>query len=131
MSKLKDTLKYFAGYVKKDAMREKAQKLLGGELAKTSMEVPASRSEPAKTPMRLYKAGGHVHPLTKEQTDMHLPRKETPKVIGMHETDKMKKGGHAKKHCQKFAAGGAAKIRHKQATAAGKPILKKVNKEKA
>lgn len=40
-----------------------------------------------------------------------------------------KEGGHVKKHkdCQKFAAGGVAKIRHEEANADGTP--KKMKKE--
>ena len=83
--------KFEAGYAGKDAMRDKAKKLMGNEFKNVTMTYPRSDSAPDKVPMRHYKKGGKVA-------------------------------------C--MAVGGAAKIRHKEATPAGMPIKKRVHRSK-
>lgn len=57
--KILEEIRYYAGYPENDSMREKAERLFHEE----ARENPRSASAPDRTPMRLYKKGGHVsHP---------------------------------------------------------------------
>lgn len=129
-----------AGYPGKDAMRGKAEKMLGGEFRKMSTAENNRTNTAARMPKRNFKTGGRVHGLTKDQTDLHIPKKagyamggsvyegemngERPTTKTVHhnyeadmrgerpvaKADGLKKGGCVKG----YAMGGVAKIRHKQ-----------------
>ena len=106
---------YKAGYSGHDAMRSNAEKMFASEMK--DVHRPAlteSMSSPARTEMRPFKKGGHAvprghhakhsapkhHPLTKEQTDLHLPKRMKSKPIKEEKFEKVehfKKGGHAHK----------------------------------
>lgn len=90
---------YKAGYAGRDLMRQRAEAMLGDEFKKTPMEAPKGLFSPENRHMRPFKKGGSVE--------------------GACVPHKMRR---------KFAAGGVAKIRHGQATAAGLPIFKKSRK---
>ena len=119
---MKITKNMKAGYQgKHDAMRVKAEKLL--DHPGSAKDVYYSKSCADKTRMRPYKEGGHVKDHEKHEM------KESKSYEKM---EHMKKGGDMKKDCkgpQKFAAGGAAKVRKGVATMEGKPIEGSVGKQ--
>ncbi len=107
-----------AGYVGKDSMRAKAEKMLGVPTTK-ELTSPASFSAPSNTKMRYYKKGGHVEkheekfekrPTQKDQGSMMKQikpamYKKGGKVTGlkaplniesMKDAKKLKRGGKAK-----------------------------------
>ena len=87
----------------KDSMRDLADKLMNHPGHAKDVYMSASAADKEK--MRLFKKGGHV----KQEEYGH----------GGH----VKKGTKSSSSCkQKFAAGGVAKIRHKEATTAGNPL---------
>lgn len=111
--------KMLPGFQGKDAMREKAKKILGNQM-RENMEPTYSSSAMGRTHIRPYKKGGKVHKLTKEQTDLHLPKMcKTPKNKQqlMSKADHFKKGGKVKserhKNMHKFADGGIADLANK------------------
>jgi len=105
-----------AGYQgKKDSMREKAERLLNHP--GKADDVYYSKSCADKSKMRAYKEGGSVKKEGSEMEYMHggtVKKMEDRVRTGASKKDK---GG-----CQKFAMGGVAKIRLKQATPQGLPI---------
>lgn len=111
-----------SGYMGEDSMRNKAEKMLGVHEIK---EPSGSFSSTDHDKMRLFKKGGHVKKTTEMRKAMkgrassktHTPPLNIESQVQMK---KMKDGGKA---C--YAMGGVGKIRHNQATAAGKPITKK------
>ena len=74
--------KFMSGYHGTDNMRAKAQKMLGGEFANTSMSPRSSASAPSRTPMREYKRGGHVEHFEASRERHHehqgMPKKRHP-----------------------------------------------------
>jgi hypothetical protein len=105
-----------AGYQgKPDAMRMKAEKLLNHP--GKADDVYYSKSCADKSKMRAYKEGGSVKKEGSEMEYMHggMVKKMEDRV----RTGASKKDKGA---CQKFAMGGVAKIRLKQATPQGLPI---------
>jgi len=68
-----------------------------------------------------------MHGMMKRPMEMARPAQQTP--MNTEQQAPMKKGGKVKKECgggaMKMAMGGSGKIRHKEMTAAGKPINKK------
>jgi len=105
-----------AGYQgKPDAMRMKAEKLLNHP--GKADDVYYSKSCADKSKMRAYKEGGSVKKEGSEMEYMHggMVKKMEDRV----RTGASKKDKGA---CQKFAMGGVAKIRLKQATPKGLPI---------
>lgn len=90
---------YKAGYDGPDLMRKRAEEMLQGEFEKTPMEAPKGLLSPENRKPRLFKKGGALASMCAKRAMRH-----------------------------KFAAGGVAKIRHGEATAAGLPILKKNRK---
>jgi len=113
MTKITKNMK--AGYQgKPDAMRMKAEKLLNHP--GKAEDVYYSKSCADKSKMRAYKEGGLVKKAKSHE------KMETAAVERLEErvrtgASKKDKGG-----CQKFAMGGVAKIRLKQATPQGLPI---------
>jgi hypothetical protein len=139
-----------AGYQgKKDAMRDKAAKLMNhpGE----AKDVYFSKSCADKEKIRPYKDGGHVKQrhevqkgieMFKDEMERHRQKEHHKKMKHLNkegEMDmkksgcmkKMKDGGAMKdmkkKDCsvQKLAMGGVAKIRHEEATKGGMPTKPK------
>ena len=118
---MKITKNMKAGYQgKHDSMRAKAEKLL--DHPGSAKDVYYSKSCADKERMRPFKEGGHVKDHKKHEM------KESKSYEKM---EHMKKGGSMKKDkdCQKFAAGGVAKIRKGVATIEGKPIEGSVGKQ--
>lgn len=104
-----------AGYQgKPDAMRMKAEKLLNHP--GKADDVYYSKSCADKSRMRAYKEGGSV----KKEGEMEYMKGGLVKKM----EDRVRTGASKKDKggCQKFAMGGVAKIRLKQATAQGMPI---------
>jgi hypothetical protein len=93
---------------KKDAMRELADKLMNHP--GTAKDVYMSASAADKEKIRPFKKGGHV----KKEEYGH----------GGHVKKSSKSGSSCKTKTAKsnYAAGGVAKIRHKQATKSGAPL---------
>jgi hypothetical protein len=89
---------YKAGHGGEDSMRSKAERMFHHEMQSMPKEIE-SASSTGRTKLRLYKKGGSVkaiHKLTKDQTDLHIPRRaKTPKlnIESLAEAQKMKKGG--------------------------------------
>lgn len=105
-----------AGYQgKPDAMRMKAEKLLNHP--GKADDVYYSKSCADKSKMRAYKEGGSVK---KEGSEIEYMKGGAVKKM----EDRVRTGASKKDKggCQKFAIGGVAKIRHKEATAQGMPI---------
>ncbi len=105
-----------AGYQgKPDAMRLKAEKLLNHP--GKADDVYYSKSCADKSRMRPYKEGGSVK---KEDSEMEYMKGGAVKKM----EDRVRTGASKKDkgRCQKFAMGGVAKIRHKEATPQGLPI---------
>lgn len=50
-------------------------------------------------------------------------RERADKMMGCHTPKEMKKGGKVKKKDDCYAMGGVGKIRHKESTKAGKPVM--------
>jgi len=103
-------MEYKAGFQGKDAMRAKAEKLMG-KVASASLKEKMPSSAVGKEKPRPYAAGGLVKGAKNPNAEMSLASRDKAP---------MKKGG-----CVKMAAGGVGKIRHDQATPAGKPIKKR------
>lgn len=68
-----DNYDFKPGFRGHDSMRNKAMKEFGPEMRSLSLSTPESNSSKARTNMRFYKKGGHVHGLTKMQTDLYIP----------------------------------------------------------
>lgn len=64
-----------SGYRGKDAMRGKAERMLGSEFRKVSTAENNRTNTAARMPKRNFKTGGTVHGLNKDQADLHLPKK--------------------------------------------------------
>lgn len=111
-----------SGYQGADSMRAKAEKMLGTHEIK---EPKGSFSSTDHDKMRLFKKGGHVKKTSEMRKTMKNRTKSkvhTPplNIESQSAMRNMRKGG---KMC--YAMGGVGKIRHNQATPAGKPITKK------
>lgn len=128
-----------SGYPGEDSMRKKAERVLGEEMAMTKKEFPEGFSAPSREKVRLYRKGGHVRGLNKEQTDLVLPHRRkgeygsnksmtaaqamrkggdvkvrTPKlsIQSMHEAEELRKGGrahHRRHHEEEKRRGGHAR----------------------
>lgn len=88
--------KLTAGHSGEDSMRKQAERMIGGEFRPLPPEQRDSASARSRDKMRPYKKGGHIHPLTKEQTDLHIPNRMKGKKLNvetMAEAMRMKKGG--------------------------------------
>jgi len=104
-----------AGYQgKPDAMRMKAEKLLNHP--GKADDVYYSKSCADKSKMRAYKEGGSVKKAKSHE------KMETAAVERLEERVRTGASKKDKGACQKFAMGGVAKIRLKQATPQGLPI---------
>jgi len=89
---------FVSGYKGPDSMRDNAERMFASQLRDKGGKFPPSASAPGLEKMRLYKKGGNVkhHPLTKEQTDLHLPRRvKTPHLNqeSFQSAENMKRGG--------------------------------------
>jgi len=105
-----------AGYQgKPDAMRMKAERLLNHP--GKADDVYYSKSAADKSKMRAYKEGGSVK---KEVSEMEYRKGGAVEKM----EDRVRTGASKKDKggCQKFAMGGVAKMRLKQATTQGLPI---------
>jgi len=136
-----------AGYQNKpDAMRELADKLMNHP--GTAKDVNMSRSAAEQERMRMYKSGGSVKKKAGGHVDIFIEKMNNNYKSKKSDSHKSKKsddnvdifiqkkagGSVKKKSCghtdksshksttKKFAAGGVAKIRHKQATKSGAPL---------
>ncbi len=147
-------LKYEAGYPGKDVMRDRAKNIMDEEMKLSGVRKPApkSMSAPEHENMRYYKKGGHVkraaggalpvpkspfarpmgEPVMKKggkvkESRAKLHREQEHELSDVkkliHKEGKLKECGGGK--VMKMAMGGSGKIRHKEMTAAGKPINKR------
>lgn len=112
-----------AGYPGHDSMRENALREFDGELKAFGKEHerPGSFSAPSRTPMRLYKKGGHIGtPNGGSLTNLHMPKKmgyghslqSQPHIEKGNKMSKFKSGGHFTEvygHDKTFKSGGSMK----------------------
>lgn len=103
---------YKPGYAGQDSMRKRAEEAFAGEMRAASRNSRSNTSAVGRETNGNYKKGGHtkVHRLSKEQTDLHIPRKMKGKEAlkgGGEAYETMKKGGKSQKHHkQKYGFGG-------------------------
>ena len=84
-----------SGYQGADEMREKAEKMFAPQMKGVRVTEVESMSSPNRTAIRPFNKGGKVHGLSREQSDLHLPK-------AMKASPAMKKGGlHKRSDTQK------------------------------